>query len=568
MTRFVPCLLWTMFVLFSLLSATQAIAADWVGATGDFNEDGNWSTGSVPNSAQEAVINNGGVAQFISGDTNVASLLIGRNGGSGDFEQTGGNFGANGAFIGVNSLGNAQISEGEFAIGGDSIHVGWQPAGVGELTIDGAGALVTSGDDFQLGREGVGTLNFAAGQLRAGFTVIGKFGAGIWNQSGGLFDQDFGDIEIGDGGRDDEAGTPGPRTGIMEFTGGFIQTAGHLAIGNRRGSGTVNISSGALAATGGTSSNIYIGRGADSSPGSGGDTALRVTGADATIIANGSLIMNSENVSPSSTLITEITGPTHTPIKVVGDANIGNGNLKIELNGYSPMANDAWMLIQTGSDLADDIQRIELELDEAGYEPLTHEDPEFQGQVVGEFAGIDDSLAPLPPGLSWNVGYTQTQVFLGVTGTPSLIGDFDGNGVLNTIDIDLLMNEVAAGTNDSAFDITNDGAVDDMDRDQWLAEAGPSNGFSDSFLVGDANLDGMVAAGDLNEVGLTWQSDNNNWSNGNFTGGGTNAADLNAMALNWQDSVPLAGAQAVPEPSSFVLALSLAVGLLLQLRRK
>ncbi len=567
MTRITPFLLWTMFVLFSLLSATEAVAAEWVGATDDFNIDLIWSTGRVPNSSEEAVINNGGVAQLSSGDANVAALLIGRNGGSGSFEQTGGSFGANGAFIGVDSQGNAQISGGEFAIGGDSIHVGWRPNGVGEMTIDGVDAVVTSGDDFQLGREGVGTLNFSAGQLRAGFTVIGKFGVGIWNQSGGLFDQDFGDIEVGDGGRDDQAGTAGPRTGIMSFTGGFIQTAGHLAIGNRRGSGMVSISGGVFAATGRPGSNIYIGRGADSSAGTGGDTALRVTGADATIIANGSLIMNPDNVSTSSLLIAEITGPMHTPIKVVGDADIQNGSLKIELNGYTPMANDVWMLIQTGSNLEDDIQQIELDIDQAGYEPFTHEAPASLGQVIGEFVGIDDSLAPLLPGLSWNVGYTQTQVFLGIIGTPLLIGDFDGNGVLNTIDIDLLMNEVAAGSNNAAFDLTEDGAVNDLDRDQWLAEAGPSNGFAGPFLVGDANLDGTVAAGDLNELGLTWLSDNNNWSNGNFTGGRTNAADLNAMALNWQDSVPLAGAQAVPEPSSLALALSLALGLLLRIRR-
>ena len=62
--------------------------------------------------------------------------------------------------------------------------------GVGTLTIDEAEAVVTSGDDFQLG-EGQGTLDFSAGLLCAGFTVIGKFGTGLWNQSGGMFDQDL-----------------------------------------------------------------------------------------------------------------------------------------------------------------------------------------------------------------------------------------------------------------------------------------------------------------------------------------------------------------------------------------
>lgn len=135
-------------------------------------------------------------------------------------------------------------------------------------------------------------------------------------------------------------------------------------------------------------------------------------------------------------------------------------------------------------------------------------------------------------------------------------GDFNLDGALDGADIDALMIEVAAGTNDAAFDLTSDGLVNDGDRDAWLANAGPLNGFAGAFLVGDSNLDGSVNAADLNAVGLTWQSANDNWTNGNFTGGGTNAADLNVMALNWQQSVPLAAAaHSVPEPASLVLLL-------------
>ena len=135
-------------------------------------------------------------------------------------------------------------------------------------------------------------------------------------------------------------------------------------------------------------------------------------------------------------------------------------------------------------------------------------------------------------------------------------GDFNFDGALDGEDIDGLMNEVAAGTNGAAFDLSGDGLVDDNDRDEWLTIAGPANGFSDAFLVGDSNLDGSVDAADLNAVGLTWQSDNDNWTNGNFAGGGTNAADLNVMALNWQQSVPPAAmAQSVPEPATLIVLL-------------
>ena len=115
--------------------------------------------------------------------------------------MSGGQFLANKTVTGSAGTGSTIITGGDYTIGGGSIFVGWLPGGVGQMSIAGADTLVTSGDDFQLGREGNGTLNFIDGTLRAGYTVVAKFGSGTWNQSGGLFDQDFGDFEIGDGGK-------------------------------------------------------------------------------------------------------------------------------------------------------------------------------------------------------------------------------------------------------------------------------------------------------------------------------------------------------------------------------
>ena len=549
------------FEILCLLLASfvgDAFAIEWAAGTGDFLEPSNWSAGFVPMTPDGCVVTNGGTARLSHGVVDVSEFTLGYVGGDGRFEQTGGTFNAAATAIGQQGNGVAQISGGHFAIGTDSIHVGWLPGGTGEMWIDGHDALVTSADDFQLGRQGTGTLHFSAGQLRAGFTVVGKYGSGTWNQSGGLFDQDFGDVEIGDGGGDSDVSTVGPRTGVMDISGGYLQTAGHFSIGNRRGNGLVNIRGGFLAATGSPDSNIFIGRGNDSSPGSGGETELRVVGDQATIIATGGLFMNPNNVATSSTLIAVITGPTHTPIRVAGNADIDNGDLKIELNGYVPSSNDTWVLLEAGSDLASDISLLELKIDEDGYDELVHALPEQAGQVVGEFQSIDTSLARLPAGLSWEIGYTPKQVFLGVTGTPGLLGDFDGNGKLDTEDIDALMNEVAAGSTLAAFDLNSDSHVDDQDRDAWLAAAGASNGLASPYLVGDANLDGAVDARDLNELGLSWLTDNHDWSRGNFTGGGANAADLNALALNWRQSVPVGAA--VPEPSSLLLALGLLAG--------
>ena len=393
-------------LLAGLLAVSHpALAVEWVGTEGDFNVGTNWQGGNVPEFDQEALINNGGTAR-LSGDAEIQNLRLGLSGGQGTFEQTDGLLMATGAFIGDDSLGTATISGGEFAIGGDSIHVGWRPGGEGVLNIQGVDTLVTSGDDFQLGREGTGTLNFSAGQVRAGYTVVGKFGTGVWNQTGGLFDQDFGDIEIGDGGSSDQAGTAGPRVGTINLSGGFMQTADSLAIGNRRGSGTVNVSGGALIVTGSDGSSIYIGRGMNANPGGGGDTALRIIGGDSTVVVTGDLLMNPEQVSVSSTLIAQITGTEHTSIQVAGNADVTNGTLKVELNGYTPKANDSWTLVQAGVELDSILDAIDTQIDAAGYDPLTHGFPLIQGEVLGPFAGTDFSMATLAAGLSWDVAYT------------------------------------------------------------------------------------------------------------------------------------------------------------------
>jgi hypothetical protein len=183
---------------------------------------------------------------------------------------------------------------------------------------------------------------------------------------------------------------------------------------------------------------------------------------------------------------------------------------------------------------------------------------------------LDDLMEDTTPNWGFDVADSGRIMLLGGSGKVIQIGgsltcDFDGDGGCDGADIDALMNEVAAGTNGATFDLNGDGLVDDGDRDAWLAEAGPLNALSAAYLVGDANLDGTVGAGDLNALALTWQSDNHNWTNGNFTGGSTNAADLNELALNWQQSVPTA-AQSVPEPASMCLVLVALVGLAIRAR--
>lgn len=133
--------------------------------------------------------------------------------------------------------------------------------------------------------------------------------------------------------------------------------------------------------------------------------------------------------------------------------------------------------------------------------------------------------------------------------------DFNDDGNIDTVDIDALLAMIIAGTNNADFDLNGDSAVDVNDLDQWRGEAATANGFVEAYLLGDANLDGAVNAGDLNALGLSWLKSPDAWSAGDFTADGVaNAADLNVLGLNWLKMIDAAAAtQTVPEPSSLVL---------------
>ena len=140
--------------------------------------------------------------------------------------------------------------------------------------------------------------------------------------------------------------------------------------------------------------------------------------------------------------------------------------------------------------------------------------------------------------------------------------DFDGDGNANTSDIDALVQSIVEGNNAAEFDVSGDGLVNRADLDLWLESAAEFNGFGMPYLVGDANLDGQVNAGDLNAVGSNWQADKSTWQEGDFSADGkVNVTDLNGLALNWQQSISPAAASpsAVPEPNGMTLSL---VGLL------
>ncbi|HEX2477288.1 MAG TPA: hypothetical protein VHK01_21205 [Lacipirellulaceae bacterium] len=433
----------------AMLSAERALGQidyTWNVANGSYTTPANWTPSGPPTFNDNALINNGGTATLSSGVGEAFVLEVGSMPStSGTFIVNGGDFTANHKIhIGEVGTGTATVSSGSVKtpFGEQDIFVGGEDnTGTGTLTVSGASTSVNASDDFIMGRVGTGTFNFQGGWVTGGYTVVGKFGTGTWNQSGGVFEQDFGDIEIGDGGRQDQSDIVGPRVGTINLTGGVMQAAGHLAIGNRVGGGVVTISGGALALTADVGDgSIIIGRGMnwEDMPGVGGATTLRVTGDDSTIIANGSLLMNPVDVHTSSTLVARITGPTHTPIKVAGNAEIANGTFKVELQGYTPVAGNSWTILQAGADIAADKTAISTLADSlttaTGYDGLQHMDPALAGTLMGTFEAEDFSMAPLSAGLTWDVEYAGNSVILKVVGAAGIHGDYNADGKVNAAD--------------------------------------------------------------------------------------------------------------------------------------
>jgi hypothetical protein len=153
--------------------------------------------------------------------------------------------------------------------------------------------------------------------------------------------------------------------------------------------------------------------------------------------------------------------------------------------------------------------------------------------------GIDrDGNARLIP---WDIGLYEFA---------PLVGDLNADAVVDASDIDLLYDEIQAGSADFApqFDLNNDGMLNQQDV-TFLVEDILNTRY------GDANLDGIVNESDLAFLADGWKlslgADLYTWATGDFSGSGDiYEADLALLADNWKLGPP---ATALPEPSTCIL---------------
>ncbi|MEM8678237.1 MAG: choice-of-anchor Q domain-containing protein [Planctomycetota bacterium] len=104
---------------------------------------------------------------------------------------------------------------------------------------------------------------------------------------------------------------------------------------------------------------------------------------------------------------------------------------------------------------------------------------------------------------------------------PPPVCDFDGDDLCSIEDLDGLISALAAGINDPTYDVTGEGVLNIADRNQWLVEAGQFNLASgNAYLLGDANLDGVVDGQDF----IIWNANKftftGAWSQGDFNADG------------------------------------------------
>ncbi len=164
---------------------------------------------------------------------------------------------------------------------------------------------------------------------------------------------------------------------------------------------------------------------------------------------------------------------------------------------------------------------------------LGHPDPVpgalFSGQDFGRaIAASGNTIVVGAPGddtraTNWGAAYLYS----------TADGDFNDDGLYDLADIDGLVAAISGGTHPVEFDLNGDLLVDLADRDAWLSIAGAANlPGGVPYLLGDANLDGVVDGGDF----LLWNdhkfSATAKWSQADWNADGmTDGLDF----LHWND---------------------------------
>lgn len=175
----------------------------------------------------------------------------------------------------------------------------------------------------------------------------------------------------------------------------------------------------------------------------------------------------------------------------------------------------------------------------------------FKDNIV-EFDGLGNYVQTITAG---GLDIPRSIAFLPMIA--GLLGDFDGDGFLGFGDIDLLSGMVRMGTPDEAFDLTGDKLLTAEDRIFWVKELAESQ-------FGDADLNGKVEFADFLTLSNNF-GEPGGWASGDFDGNGeVGFPDFLQLSQNFGQNA----ATSVPEPSTGIMLLGMAIISVLRVRRR
>jgi hypothetical protein len=156
-----------------------------------------------------------------------------------------------------------------------------------------------------------------------------------------------------------------------------------------------------------------------------------------------------------------------------------------------------------------------------------------------------------------NVAYR----YIHIGQTSIILGDFDGNGMLDMNDVDAL--SAAILVNDSRFDVNHDDVVDTADLKRWVTDLR-------NTWLGDANIDGEFNSGDLVRVFQRGEYEdaiarNSTWSEGDWNGDGE--FDTGDLVTAFQSGGFEKGPRAASVPEPGISILIFAAGIVLGRRQ-
>ena len=223
-------------------------------------------------------------------------------------------------------------------------------------------------------------------------------------------------------------------------------------------------------------------------------------------------------------------GGSHDVVNIIGDAII-DGDLELSLiDDFRPEPSDTFTLLG-----AHDLIGV------------------FDNINTGQRLETTDGSGSFVVNYGLGSAFDQDQIVLSdFEWLAGLAGDFNHDGLLDALDIDLL--SAAVGGTDLSFDLNGNGRVDAADRRFWVEDL-------KGTYFGDADMSQSVEFADFLALANGFGGPGR-WSEGDFDGSGDVVfADFLLLTSNFGNSLVETIASTVPEPAGEVSAILSLVGL-------